>query len=86
MKVFQEFHERDILHKEALSDFIALIPKKEGLCRAFDFRPISLVGNMYKIVAKVLSCHPRLVMNDAISNAQSVFHKRKSNHYQNLVG
>nr|GEX56919.1 hypothetical protein [Tanacetum cinerariifolium] len=38
-----------------------------------DFRPISLIGNFYKIIAKILANHLSLVMADLISDVQSAF-------------
>ena len=35
--------------------FIALVPKKNGVSNIRDFRLISLVGSVYKILAKVLA-------------------------------
>ena len=35
--------------------FIALVPKKNGASNIRDFRLISLVGSVYKILAKVLA-------------------------------
>jgi len=35
--------------------FLALIPKKVDAVKVKDFRPISLVGGMYKIISKVLA-------------------------------
>lgn len=55
--------------------FIAFIPKENGSCQMLDFWPISLVGSLYKIIAKVFSCRLCLVMNDAISSTQSAFIK-----------
>ncbi|GAU48313.1 hypothetical protein TSUD_405300 [Trifolium subterraneum] len=53
--------------------FIALIPKVESPQRLNDFRPISLVGSLYKILAKVLVNRLRLVMGSVISESQTVF-------------
>ena len=38
-----------------------------------DFRPISLVGGVYKILAEVLASHLRLVLGDIISAPQNAF-------------
>ena len=38
-----------------------------------DFRPISLVGGMYKIVAKVLANRLRMVLNKLVSPSQKAF-------------
>ncbi|KAK3225294.1 hypothetical protein Dsin_005156 [Dipteronia sinensis] len=52
---------------------IALIPKVLNANRMVDFRPISLCNVTYKIVAKTLANRFRLVLNDVISEYQSVF-------------
>lgn len=54
MKVLLEFHKDASLERSANATFIALIPKKGGAVDIRDFRPISLVGSVYKIIAKVL--------------------------------
>ena len=38
-----------------------------------DFRPISLVGGMYKIIAKVLANRLRIVLNKLVSPSQNAF-------------
>jgi hypothetical protein len=40
-----------------------------------DFRPISLVGSLYKILAKVLANRLRLVVGNVISETQTTFVK-----------
>lgn len=52
--VVNEFHERGVIIKSMNSTIIALIPKKEGIIGPKDFRPISLIESVYKIIAKVL--------------------------------
>ena len=41
--------------KSLNATFIALVPKKNGASNIRDFRLISLVGSVYKILAKVLA-------------------------------
>ncbi|XP_021971650.1 uncharacterized protein LOC110866811 [Helianthus annuus] len=55
------------------SSFVALIPKQKDPLSIGDFRPISLVGSVYKILAKVLANRLKIVINDVISNTQSAF-------------
>lgn len=55
MQFMQEFHLNGKLVKGLNSSFIALVPKKENVVELRDFRPISLVNSIYKILAKVLS-------------------------------
>lgn len=47
--------------------FIALIPKTENPQSFKDFRPISMVGCLYKIVAKLLARRLQRVMHHLIS-------------------
>ena len=53
--------------------FITLIPKKNPAIEVKDFRPISLVGGVYKIIAKVLATRLHMVMEDIISRSQNAF-------------
>ena len=75
MRFLVEFHRNERLAKGINSTFIALIPKVDNPHRLNDFRPISLVGSMYKILAKVLANRLRSVIGLVISDAQSTFIK-----------
>ncbi|GKE13507.1 RNA-directed DNA polymerase, eukaryota [Tanacetum coccineum] len=55
------------------SSFIALIPKSQEAKMVKDFRPISLIGSMYKIITKVLANLLSLVISELISDVQSAF-------------
>jgi hypothetical protein len=48
MDVCQEFHEHGHFEKSLNATFLALISKKSGAIEITDFRPISLVGAVYK--------------------------------------
>jgi hypothetical protein len=61
--------------KSINSTFISLIPKTQGAKEIKDFRPISLVGGVYKIIAKVLANRMRRVMDRIISKPQNAFVK-----------
>ena len=54
LAVFEEFYQHSKFEKSLNVTFIALIPKKNGASNIRDFRPINLVGSVYKILAKVL--------------------------------
>ena len=69
MKVFQEFHSRGIVNQSTNATFIALVPKKSQTSKISDFRPISLVTSLYKIIAKVLSGRLRKVIHETISSS-----------------
>ena len=53
--------------------FITLIPKKNEAIEVKDFRPISLVEGVYKIIAKVLANRLCTIMEDIISASQNAF-------------
>ncbi|GJS80861.1 RNA-directed DNA polymerase, eukaryota, reverse transcriptase zinc-binding domain protein [Tanacetum coccineum] len=55
------------------SSFIALIPKTQGAKLVKDFRPISLIGSMYKIVAKILANRIVIVMGDLVNEVKYAF-------------
>ena len=59
--------------KSLNATFITLIPKRHVASEIRDFRPISLVGRVYKIIAKVLTNRLRTVMGDIISTSQNAF-------------
>jgi hypothetical protein len=75
MRFISEFHQNGKLTKGINSTFIALIPKIDSPQRLNDFRPISLVGSLYKILAKVLANRLRLVIGSVISESQTAFVK-----------
>ncbi|PNX60194.1 cysteine-rich receptor-like protein kinase, partial [Trifolium pratense] len=75
MRFISEFHRNGKLTKGLNATFIALIPKVDSPQRLNDFRPISLVGSLYKILAKVLANRLRVVMGSVISESQTAFVK-----------
>ncbi|GLT99814.1 hypothetical protein SLE2022_172280 [Rubroshorea leprosula] len=70
---FREFHQNCRLVKGLNSSFLALVPKKLSPRDLKDFRPISLIGCMYKLLAKVLANRLKEVMPEIISETQSAF-------------
>jgi len=77
MHFLMEFHRNGKLSKGINSTFIALIPKVQSPQRINDFRPISLVGCMYKVLAKVLANRLQSVIGSVVSDVQSAFVKGK---------
>ncbi|GAU15917.1 hypothetical protein TSUD_41400 [Trifolium subterraneum] len=75
MRFIVEFHRNGRLTKGINATFIALIPKVEIPQQLNDFRPISLVGSLYNILAKVLANQLRLVMGSVILDLQTAFVK-----------
>lgn len=54
LKLVDEFQDGEFLDCKLNTTFIALIPKK-GRDGLGGFRPINLLGSMYKILAKILA-------------------------------
>ncbi|CAJ2647682.1 unnamed protein product [Trifolium pratense] len=75
MRFISDFHRNGKLTKGINSTFIALIPKVDSPQRLNYFRPISLVGGIYKILVKVLANRLRLVIGSVISESQTAFVK-----------
>ncbi|XP_071688124.1 uncharacterized protein [Rutidosis leptorrhynchoides] len=55
------------------STFITLIPKVKNPSFIKDYRPISLIGVIYKFITKILTNRLASVLDDIISNEQSAF-------------
>ncbi|XP_057803173.1 uncharacterized protein LOC131018471 [Salvia miltiorrhiza] len=73
MKVMGEFHSHGSLARGCNPSFLVLIPKKDSASCLKDYRPISLINCMYKVLAKVLAGRLKQVMNFIISDSQSAF-------------
>ena len=73
LDLFKDFHERGRFGKDLNSTFLVLIPKIRGAEDLKDFRPISLVGSIYKLIAKVLANRLKKVMNGLVNPAQNAF-------------
>nr|GEW69331.1 RNA-directed DNA polymerase, eukaryota [Tanacetum cinerariifolium] len=67
------FFKNDNIPNGCNSSFIALIPKIPNANMVKDFRPISLVGSVYKIIAKILANRLVGVLGDIVSEVQSAF-------------
>ena len=69
MAFLTDFHLRGKLPNNIGTSFITPIPKKHGADRLKDFRPISLLGSIYKILAKVLAVRLIKIMPTIISQS-----------------
>ena len=54
MSFFREFQEHERFVRRLNSTFLVLVPKKGDVEDLRDFRPISLVGGLYKLLANRL--------------------------------
>ncbi|GKU86141.1 hypothetical protein SLEP1_g705 [Rubroshorea leprosula] len=70
---FSEFHWNGKLVRGLNSSFLALVPKKLNVVNLKDYRPISLIGCVYKLLAKVLANRLKSVMSEIVSETQSAF-------------
>ena len=75
MAVFQNFHTQTVFEKSLNASFLAFIPKKVDAVEIKVFRPISLVGGIYKIISEVLANRLRRVAHELISDSQNAFVK-----------
>lgn len=73
LSAMMEFHSSGLISEGCNPSFVALIPKKADPQGMNDYRPISLIGAFYKIVAKVLASRLKLVLDGMISQTQSAF-------------
>jgi len=73
LQFLDEFHANGIFPKGCNASFIALVPKVPEPQSLNDFRPIPLIGCVYKIVAKLLANKLKRIMPDIIDERQSVF-------------
>ncbi|KAJ0471319.1 putative RNA-directed DNA polymerase [Helianthus annuus] len=73
VKLFNKFYETGTLNSCCTSSFIALIPKVKDPVSPANFRPISLIGVINKVISKVLVNRLKGVVGKLISEQQSAF-------------
>ena len=73
MDFFDYFHRHSVFKRSINALFLTLIPKKCNAVNIKDFCPISLVGNVYKLLSKVLDNRLRAVSDNLISETQNSF-------------
>ncbi|GKA50427.1 RNA-directed DNA polymerase, eukaryota [Tanacetum coccineum] len=67
------FFDHGTFPKGCNTSFIALIPKVLDAKLVSDFRPISLIGCVYKVVSKILANRIKTVISDLVSDTQTAF-------------
>ena len=75
MAVFAELYGTRSIERSLNATFLTLIPKKASASEVRDFRLISLLGSMYKIVAKVLANRLSKVLGQLVFAPQNAFVK-----------
>ena len=73
MAFFDHFHRSSVFERSLNVSFLSLIPKKNNALNIKDFRPISLMGRVYKLLSKVLANRLRRVLDKLISELQNSF-------------
>ncbi|KAL4557518.1 hypothetical protein LXL04_035699 [Taraxacum kok-saghyz] len=73
IEALKEFHANATIPRGCNSAFIALIPKKLDTLEVQDYRPISLVGIIFKILSKSLALRLKKVLHTIINPTQSAF-------------
>lgn len=74
-RIVERFHKMGTFIRSLNSTFVALIPTKKGAIEVKDFRPINLLGSVYKILAKLLAERLKLVIDNLVSESQNAFIK-----------
>ena len=72
-----QYHLDQNFEKSFNATFIALIPKKVGASELKDYRPISLIGGVYKIIAKLLAERLKRVVSKFVNKNQMASIKRR---------
>lgn len=71
--IVREFHTTAQLPRGCNTAFIALIPKIDSPKEFKDYRPISMVGCIYKIISKVMAKRLQKVMSSLVGPLQSSY-------------
>lgn len=73
MNFVKFFEQYGLLGKGCNSSFITLAPKIKDPSVIGDYRPISLIGCLYKIITKTLASRLKTVIGDLIGEVQSAY-------------
>ena len=71
--LFREFYLHGTFQRSLNSTFLVLVPNKKGTEDLKDFRLISLIGGVYKLLAKVHANRLKLVIGEVIFDSQQAF-------------
>lgn len=73
MATIQNFHSHELLRRALMQTYIALIQKTNGAKELRDFRQISLVESVYKLISKILTERLKKVMHKLVKTQQIAF-------------
>lgn len=71
----RNFHDHEVFKKSFNATFVTLTPKKVGAVELNDFRPIGLIGSVYKITTKLLAERLKKVIHRLVDGQQMAFIK-----------
>jgi len=69
LKAFRDFHARGKFKRSLNATFITLSLKIPGAVNPKYFRPISLVSDIYEIIAKILANRFKMVLEKIVSKS-----------------
>lgn len=67
-----------VFPKSINTTWVTLVPKKNIFMRIQDFRPISVVSSLYKIISKVVAIRLKPIIGEVISENQTSFIQKRS--------
>lgn len=73
LEFVEEFYHNALLPKVVTSSILTLIPKKDHPRSPFEYRPISFIGSVDKIISKLLALRLKKVLGSVISSCQYAF-------------
>lgn len=68
-----DFHSNDRIVRGANYSFLVLVPKKKNPTKVLEFRPISLIECIYKVISKVFVKTLKKVIGFVVSESQLAF-------------
>lgn len=71
--VVKHFERHGRIDQSCNSSFISLVPKIKDPSFFSDYRPISLIGSIYKIISKLLASRLQMVLGNCIDEVQSAY-------------
>jgi hypothetical protein len=73
LNTIKEFYEQEAFERSLNTTFVVLISRKVGASDVKDFRPICLLGSVYKIISKLLANRLKEVLRLILSSSQNAF-------------
>jgi len=78
LDIFQAFYQRNLDLSRFKKAFIVLLPKSARARGIGDFKPISLISSIFKIISEVLTTKLKSKIDSLINRSQSTFIRGRS--------